>query len=308
MDDTFLKKLKENPYVYHYTSMEALFAILDGYRKRKCFGLPFRAHCIYNVNDKREMELGYETVKKILPQYEASQPVNKHLSEVYLKAEYEKKCIELFSEKPSDGQINRGNVPYTISFSCKRDFLPMWSMYGNNKKGACLKFNLCDLIDKTAHSQQCFVYYDGDGDNQIETYLLPLLYSFFISNRNDSMSIDDKIDELSQLCEWVSPFIKTRDWAYEQEFRFVYNKHYSPIPLNLDDLNEDYFREFLIHGHEKTKVIDYVLLPIPANALKEIIVGPLANYDVIEHVLHNELEECILNSVEITPSSIQIRK
>lgn len=306
MSDKFAKKIEENPFVYHYTSIEALFAILEGYRQKKCFGLPFRAHCIYNVNDKREMELGYETVKKILPQYEAGQPNSKHLSDVYQKGEYEKKCIEQFSEKPSDGQINMGNVPYTISFSCKRDFLPMWSMYGNDKKGACLKFDLCRLIEAN-HSQKCFVYYDGDEDNLIETYFLPLLYEFFISSRSNPMSIEDKIEELSMLCESVSPFIKSGDWAYEQEFRFVYNKHYSPIPLDLDEIHEDIIREFLIHGYEKTRVIDYVTLPIPASALEEIIIGPSADYHVVEHILKNELKECMINNVEITPSSVQIR-
>lgn len=306
MSDKFLEQIEDNPFVYHYTSIESLFAILEGYRQRKCFGLPFRAHCIYNVNDKREMELGYETVKKILPQYEANQPNNKHLSDVYQKAEYEKKCIEQFNEKPSDGQINMGTVPYTISFSCKRDFLPMWSMYGNDKKGACLKFNLCKLID-TNHSQKCFVYYNGDEDNLIEAYFLPLLYDFFISNKSNPMSIEDKIEELSILCECVSPFIKSGDWAYEREFRFVYNKHYSPISFDLNDIHEDSIREFLMHGYEKTKVVDYVTLPIPANALEEIVIGPSANYHVVEHILQNELKECILNNVEITPSSIQIR-
>ena len=218
MSDKFVKKIEENPFVYHYTSIEALFAILEGYRQKKCFGLPFRAHCIYNVNDKREMELGYETVKKILPQYEASQPNSKHLSDVYQKAEYEKKCIEQFSEKPSDGQINMGNVPYTISFSCKRDFLPMWSMYGNDKKGACLNINLYRLID-TNHSQECFVYYDGDEDNLIKAYFLPLLYEFFISSQNNPMSIEDKIKAYDELYASIDALgDDTLSQAFEQAY------------------------------------------------------------------------------------------
>lgn len=305
MSDKFLKKLEDNPFVYHYTSVDTLFAILEGYRQIKCLGLPFRAHCIYNVNDPREMELGFETVKKFLPHFEAAHPQNLHLSEVYENACNEKKCIEKYNKKPLDGLIDMGRVPYTISFSCKRDFLPMWSMYGNNnKKGVCLKFNLCNLIEHTSHSQLCFVYYDGDKDNLIETYLFPLIYGFGVSDLNKPMSIDDKIEELSSLCEWVSPFIKTRDWAYEQEFRFVYSKHYSPLSLDMD---KDLLYEYVIHGYEKQRIIDYIPLPIPANSLDEIIIGPLADYKTIKHILRNELEECLLNKVEITPSSIQIR-
>ena len=44
MNDKFLEKLEKNPFVYHYTNIEALFAILEGSRSYsssnccKCFG------------------------------------------------------------------------------------------------------------------------------------------------------------------------------------------------------------------------------------------------------------------------------
>ena len=94
------------------------------------------------------------------------------------------------------------------------------------------------------------------------------------------------------------------------------------IPAGVDYIGEDAFRafrslesisvaeilrEYIENGREKTKVLDYISLPIPSSSLEEIIIGPLTDYNVVEHILRNELKECILNNVETTPSSVQIR-
>jgi hypothetical protein len=56
----------------------------------------------------------------------------------------------------------------------------------------------------------------------------------------------------------------------------------------------------------KNKVEPYVYYHIKANAIKEIIVGPTARYNDVEHILRNELNECLMYEVKITPSSIKI--
>lgn len=305
-NDIFFKQLMDIPFVYHYTSVEALFSILEGYRINGHSALPFWASCVYNSNDPKEMVLGYETVKEILPQYEKSCVRNMNLSEVYTKIEYEEQYKERFyTKRPKDGFVEKSTVPYTISFSCKKDFLPMWSMYGENKKGVCLRFNLGILIDNLKDNMDSsFVHYEGDKDNIIRDHLLPTLYDWdalFVEKDKKELSIEDKIKELCLLCDCVSPFVKDKDWVYESEFRIVYCKHYGPW---YNDLSFKGLHLML----NKIKVDNHVTLPIEANSLEEIIIGPMANYNVLEHVLRNELKECLLNSVEITPSSIQITK
>lgn len=297
----FEKRLIETPFVYHYTSVEAIFSILEGYRINGRDALPFRAGCIYNSNDPREMELGYEVVKAILPQYEKCCAKSMNLSEVYSKSEYEDQCKKLFFQRPKDGLVEMSTVPYTISFSCKRDFLPMWSMYGNNKRGGCLKFNLGYLIDSLNTECCCsFVHYEGDKDNVISDYLLPQLYkTSVLLNDKKMLSINDKIQELSLICDCISPFVKCDDWGYESEFRIVSKVHYR------QELNDKSFNSIPL-TLPKFKVFDYDEIPINPAPLDEIIIGPLANYNVLEHVLRNELKECLLNHVKITPSSIQI--
>lgn len=298
-----INKLINTPFIYHYTSVDALFSILEGCRKSKPYHtLPFWAGCVYNSNDSREMELGYETVKSILPQYEKSFANSINLSEVYEKSEYEVECKKRFFQRPKDGFVEMSSVPYTLSFSSKRDFLPMWAMYGNNKRGVCLKFSLSSLVDGI-NKESCFVHYENSKDNVIKDCLLPSLYDFTATctkKNNKVMSIEDKIEELSLLCDCISPYIKSGDWAYESEFRIVSYEHYGP----------KYKKSFsgLHLSLDKTKIENHVTIPVPANSLKEVIIGPLANYDVLEHILRNELKECNLNYVEITPSSIHVTK
>lgn len=231
MSDLLLNRLIKNPFVYHYTSLETLFAILEEYRQNKEEEkLSLKASCIYNVNDLREMDLGFNVIKRHLPDFEKKTSRNMHLSDVYKSESDEKKCIEKCNFKPEDGMIDQGMVPYVLSFSCTEDFLPMWSMYGNDKKGVCLKFNTLELVDSVGGSGQYdFVSYDEE-DNYIFNEHFQELYKYTADHiATEELTIEEKIDELSLLCECISPFIKSKDWAYEKEFRIIYHHKYGKV-------------------------------------------------------------------------------
>ena len=70
-----LEELNHIRYVYHYTSLETLLAILENYRKDKeKKGLLFHASNIYQVNDPKEMKAGYDVVKEYLKIYDSALP------------------------------------------------------------------------------------------------------------------------------------------------------------------------------------------------------------------------------------------
>lgn len=301
MNVRLFKLLEDSPFVYHYTSLEALFSILEGYRSIVYTGIiPFRASCIYNANDPKEMELGFDVVKRNLPQFEKNNPNNMNLSEVYKDCSYKQYYLDNYYRKPINGMIQYSLVPYIISFSLKRDFLPMWSMYGNNHKGVCLKFNIKKIVNiPFERSHFDFVSYDGDKEYNIMEDHFKLLYEMQAKKPNKPKTIEEKKEVLSTCCLCVSPFIKSSDWSYEKEFRIVYNHNYEP------ELDND-FRYGVSYGIKMKRIQRYVEYPINSNALEEIIIGPLANYQVMEHIIRGELKECLLNSVTITPSSIAI--
>lgn len=152
------------------------------------------------------------------------------------------------------------------------------------------------------NAQVDFVFYDRNTDNYVFDEHFALLYDWDLRRLKENMTIEEKIEELSILCTCVSPFIKTNDWAFENEFRIVKYKHYGPKP------NHEFLKDLRFHGIKETKVEPYVYCNIGSKALEEVLLGPLTNYDVVEHILRKELEECLLNDVEITPSSIAISK
>ncbi len=302
MGSIFIEKLAETPFVYHYTKMETLFAILEGYRQNKEKGfLPFRANCIYNMNDPREMTIGFDAVKKFLPEYEKIAKYNMDLSEVYLDADKENQCRKECIEKPIDGTIEKGMVPYTMSFSTKEDFLPMWKMYGDDFKGVCLKFDLLELTKYLYDDCQFgFVSYDGEVDVSYLKEIFSSIYDWEAKHR-ESMDINEKIEELSLLCVCISPFVKSSDWAYEQEFRIEISRFY-----NLE-IDRESLRKHQFNGLIRKRVEPYVYYPICPNALQEIIIGPHADFNTYEYIIRKELKECLLNDVKIIPSSIEIR-
>lgn len=302
-----LSKLRNNKYVYHYTSLETLFAILGNYRKNEDKdGLVLRASNIFRVNDPSEMKPGYSIVKTFLPYYEEKQNVPKELrlSEVYKDKANEGRCIDDYYNKIKGNTIEMGSIPYVISFSCKRDYLPMWSMYGNQGKGICLKFDVYEIIDKNNYPLEMdFVSYDNKTGNMSLNEIVPNLYNWYInswSKKEKKPTIEDKTSELSTICSLVSPFIKYKDYKYEKEFRMVYSKHYGVDMATFLD------KKKLLLSLPVHEILSYVEIPIIAHSLKEVILGPCTNGAILKDVVKRELDSCGLR-VRISKSKVPFR-
>lgn len=300
-----LSKLKKNRYVYHYTSLETLFAILGNYKNKDDKDrLVFRASNIFRVNDPSEMVLGYDVVKSYLNLFEIEKNIPEHLrlSEVYKDKEYENKCKDDYLNKIKRNIIDIGSVPYVISFSGKRDYLPMWSMYGNQGKGVCLKFDVYDIINNMIFPLiSGFVSYDKKTSYKSLNEIMPTLYDWYLNSwrKNEKKpTIDDKIFELSIICFSVSPFIKYKDYKYENEYRMVHNMHYGP------DVNELLSKRLLSLPVQDIK--PYVEIPIYAYSLKEILMGPCIDKQIMKEIIKREVESCKLK-VRIGHSEVPFR-
>lgn len=303
-----VSELIQNRYVYHYTSLETLFAILGNYRKKEDKeSLVFRASNIFRVNDPSEMKPGYGIVKKFLCHYEEEMkiPQELRLSEVYKNKIYEDKCIDDYYSTIRRNTIEVGSVPYVISFSCKRDYLPMWSMYANQGKGICLKFDVYEIINNWIEDplEIGFVSYDGKSGFKSLNDIIPFYYDVCLKSwiRNEEKpTIEDKISELSTLCFSVSPFIKYKDYKYEKEFRMVYSKHYGiDIETFLD-------KKQLLLSLPVHEIAPYVEVPIYVHSLKEVMLGPCTDGPILKDVVKRELDSCGL-SVRISYSKVPFR-
>lgn len=282
-------------FVYHYTSLESMFAILHGFNKEnRCFS--FHASNIYNVNDPCEMILAFEVLKKYLPEFEEEKriPMEKRLSEVFNHDDRETACKDDYLYGRKKKTIDHGTIPYIMSFSKFGDFLPMWNLYGTFGKGVCLKFRVVNILENIADG--CFV--GSVMYNKTINCLLKDMISCFYKSSVQSASSIDKVFELATLCFCIAPFFKHEDYSYEHEWRIAYEKNYTPEAYNKKQL-------FAIAS---TEIVDYVNIPIVSSALEEIIIGPAANFEVISHVLGNELRECGMNPEIIKKSKIYYKQ
>ena len=300
-----LSQLKRTRYVYHYTSIETLFAILGNYRNTgEKDQLVFRASNIFRVNDPSEMVSGYDIVKSYLYNYEIEKniPEELRLSEVYINIENENKCKDDYLNTIRGNYIDIGSVPYVISFSGKRDYLPMWSMYGNQGKGVCLKFDVYDIINNMIFPLITgFVSYDKKTCYKKLSSIISFLYDGYLDSwkeKEEKLTIENKIYELSFICFSVSPFIKYKDYKYEKEYRMVHNMHYGP-DVNL-------LSKRLLISLPVQDIKPYVEIPIYAYSLKEIIMGPCIDKQIMKDVVKREIDSCKL-SVRVSYSEVPFR-
>lgn len=298
-----LEGLNHFRYVYHYTSIETLFAILERYRKDKIKeSLVFRATNIYRLNDHKEMEAGYDLVKSFLCEYEKEGiPEVYWLYEISNNKENERKCKEDYIVGNVDYLVGPGIVPYTISFSARRDYLPMWSLYGKTGKGVCLKFDVYDIIDNQEEGMIGFVTYNTKSGMRYMKDVIPQMYDWYMNeykNKTDELTIENKLKELATICLSISPYVKYKDYQYEKEFRLTYNKDYG-----IRDFNSKPFR--LAFRQPISNIPAYHEILISANSLKEIIMGPSMDNNM-KDIIKRETSLCKLD-VRISKSRIPFR-
>lgn len=283
--------------VYHYTSLETLIAILNNSNEK---GLSFRASNIFKLNDSKEMDKGFKVVRKILSEYEKSNNISEQyqLMEVYSNKQYEEMCKRQYIFSRDIVNIKQGYIPYVVCFSMHRDYLPMWSLYGKRGRGVCLVFDVETIIDDIIANEKPYgldkIVYSRNLNNFSSMRIFTFMYEQYEKKwiaPLKNITIDDKINELADICASISPFIKYKDYSYEKEFRIIENKHYPDSPDYLS-MSEEQIRDSLIlscHSLSNScKVSPYVYIYIPQLALKEIILGPLLN-ETIKPSISREL-------------------
>ena len=275
-------------YIYHYTSVESLLGLLHDPEEEKKMDPedrqenPDYAYCLYfHASDLRFMN-------------------DKHENQLIDKV---KKCV------PYELSLARGiadwtqGTPHVISFCKKKDFIPMWKIYADKGNGICLKFKrdgLEDTIEKINHTSSNYISlkdceYLTENAFKKRVRLVKNQLKEFASELTPGPIPPEKkkIPDFNK----ESAFLKLDCFEYEQETRLVV---FAPFDCRTK--------------YGKYGISLYYPIKIPLKFLEEIMVGPSANQDLLEHSIggllkskgYDKLERYGIN-IKVTKSHIELR-
>ena len=295
---------------YHYTTVETFLKILDNSICRnqgeRLKDFIFWASSIYAMNDPQELLFGFNLLwDEGLPIIErelgiTSKDVNR-VSNVWKGIEGKYKQKEL-NERLIKSLYESHHVPFVVSFSKHEDSLPMWNTYSQNASGICLgfknyeyeiKYSKNDLYDVIINNKlhALDVFYGTLGDTTMK--VLKKLYQNCYENiqkENDSNKKQRiKKDFLCTSAITALAYIKHKAYEYESEARLIqFKKDESDVHLRCN---------------ANGRIIPFIEVPIKSEYLIKIVVGPSADYELINRELSTKLKRFGLN-VEIKKSSI----
>ena len=282
--------------IYHYTTIQALNNMLNNCIQDK---LVFWASSIYTMNDPTEMEYGWGILKHYFKIYEDDNCITDEIRlSNYMKDIEESKISNIIFNHIYDDK----KTPFVIAFSCQKDYLPMWSMYGGNGYGVCLCFDenvLCDgTKDIQATPPEDILYLGNEQNNNISSnmikYFIDDEYKTYLNDIKEGKDLEtNKTVTIGTLIPLVSAFLKDCSYEYEKEKRLVL-------------LGSSISKSWCFRNSSKGNVIPYIEVPIPVKSLKEIIIGPCVNPQNVKSGLQMHLIKCNYN-IPISQSQVPYR-
>ena len=218
--------------LYHYTSLDIMTKLLSNIKSIEigeppnCHGEPyitFWASSVFYLNDHKEYSLHDDFLNSFNP-------------------------IAKLNAKSVLGH------PFLICFSEKKDFIPMWNMYGNRGTGVCLKFD-GELLNRNIPQKKSF-----------QENILDKCHYTTPKNEKKPKKIRNK-DLLQQERVLISSmkacaFDKPKCFSYEKEWRLMVWKNFE--------------MKFRMSGNY---TIPYTEVEIPAECIQRIILGPCLTMD-----------------------------
>ncbi len=304
------EQVKEN-LGYHYTSVDSFMKILDGIENGV---FKFHASSIFSLNDPTEMKYGYKEIARLIPQVEEELSVN--------DIRYKLSGIwsidpQLSLDKWMTIHLLKMNENFQhsciISYSREGDNLQLWRMYGNNGKGVALGLDVRNYyIERfSADGQRILdwshidmkypraidVEYGIIPPKSLPYSLLRAEYSKYwdsvqgITNKDEI--IDKQIDAMTQMTIIVAPFVKHTTYSYEKESRII------QVHKKVEDIK--------IKPDVQRGLKPYIEVDIPTSNMKEIVIGPCSDYDLIKKCIEIKLLQKDIKDVEIVRSVVPYR-
>ena len=285
-----INKMEDNTMIAHYTTMEGLVGLLNS--GTLCEGkmmLKMWATNIYALNDPTELLHGYDIIQEWLPKIESELNVNDEdrLSNIWKNYATGEKPDSYYNNLLKESLYNQEYSAYILSFSRKKDDLAMLRMYSQNATGVCIVMS-SGMIQETCNLYD--VCYDDNFEKIIFTpfEMFKTVYKQYLDRlREKQLNNKEKfkfmLNHLVTYIMLIAPYIKRSDYSYEEEIRFA-----KPYKIT-DDIK---FRT-----NRNGNLIPYIEVNIPFKAIKKIIIGPCANYNVSQYVIEQKLKSMGISDI-----------
>ena len=244
--------------LYHYTTCESLFGMLQGYSEDNPNFTMWATHFAF-MNDSSEYEFGKRVCKEAMEIYENRNGITGEQS--------------FFTYLPDDvTKMWTEQEPYIISLSEDDSSAAMWSMYADGGKGIAIILERESNIFKSMEYKtpsyripsKCY-YCEKSTDLIVDDHI-PLLHRIFEIRRNDpdSQNTIHPIDVYLRM----PPIVKYKAFEYEKEYRMV--------------LMNQRLKYNVKHRTRNGVIIPYIEEKIPSSRIKGIIVGPRADFEQVK--------------------------
>lgn len=300
--------------VYHYTSLDTFFKILDGVKNKN---FTFHATDIFSMNDPTEFYHGFKRLWDLLPEIEndyysyiKNNPMVFKIDYKFLCDRYRLSNIWKNLEGNNDEWLKAYieemqrtyRSPFVISFSCHEDYLPMWTTYGDKGMGIALGIDIQEYFTKNIQDDGTILFdFTKIGQNELRSVLVSyedITMEHFLAKyvriqignylrQITSIDIKDKdliyyqMKFLDDITHIASSLIKNKAYEYEEESRLVANKkeikavQYKVSPTK--------------------KILPYIHIGIPTSKLKRLVIGPCCDFNNVKNALKTRLEQLEIN-------------
>lgn len=277
--------MAEQRKLYHYTTLDALSYII----KEDSLHFNLSEYC--SLNDKDELNYFDREVFNLLRQ-------NKYLNS--------SSFINIQQQRTGQQHMEQTDSFYVLSFSEAKDSLPMWSMYGDNCRGAVIEIDspiqessnnsLKELIKKFESFEESappsFIKEDYNTDDSLVEMVVKLLTMAQIEN----ISTDYIYEAYNRFVKKFSIYVKSPFFEYEKEWRLAIRLH--------NNREKDKIKSRIC---KNGNIIHYYEHTMEKEKLKRIILGPLCNNEAKGN-LEKLLKSRGYKDVEIEVSKIPYQK
>ena len=269
----------EVPYVYHYTSLDALFNGMLLEQPVNGMQICLWASSVLCVNDTQEVRIAFDFVRD-------------HI----VKIEDANDDVSMMTEMLADY--------YVTSFSLLRDSLLMWHRYAKNATGISICFDVNVLRQSAKDSLIKCVYLKPEVLDKIRSYMkdskpvsctfgqFALVCFVLLVGLSKSKDRDKVVGRISAFLDFLMS-LKNRDYIDENEARLFVVEQNTNAKSRV---------------REQKDIVEYVERFFPKEAVVEIMVGP-NNLDKEKTALFIKryLDRIGMSHVKVTTSGVHYR-